>query len=248
MTIRIAMWSGPRNISTALMRSWENRPDCSVIDEPFYACYLLETGLQHPCREAILAAQPTERAEVVRRLIQDEPAQDEPATAIVYQKHMTHHIPRGADLGWCADLRHAFLIRQPAEVIASYLGKMPEATEEGIGIVRQREIYEEIAALTGNPPAVIDSGDVLQDPAGILRQLCERLEVPFTEAMLRWPPGPRPSDGVWAPHWYGAVEKSTGFGPPRKAKADLAPAHRQLAEAMGEHYEALAGQRLRPVV
>ena len=241
MTIRIAMWSGPRNISTAMMRSWENRPDCSVVDEPFYACYLLESGREHPCREAVLAAQPTDRAKVIRQITQDAP--DAP---IAYQKQMTHHIPRGADLSWCAQLRHAFLIRDPAEVIASYLAKMPEATEDDIGIVRQREIYEDIAAITGQRPAVIDSGDVLRDPASVLRQLCKRLEVPFSDAMLEWPAGPRASDGVWAPHWYGNVEKSTGFGPYRKAEVELAPVHRQLADAMREHYDALAAERIRP--
>ena len=135
MTMPICMWSGPRNISTALMRSWENRPDCSVVDEPFYACYLSETGLEHPCREQILEAQSSDREEVIAQLVDGEPG-----TGLYYQKHMTHHMPRGMNMDWCAGLRHCFLIRDPAEIIASYLQKMPSVSEDAIGIVRQAEL------------------------------------------------------------------------------------------------------------
>ena len=242
MTIRIAMWSGPRNISTAMMRSWENRPDCSVVDEPFYACYLAETGLNHPCREAILESQCTTREGVI-----DELTTDPVETALQYQKHMTHHMPRGMEMGWCRELLHCFLIRDPAEIIASYLQKMPTVSEEAIGIVRQLELFEEISAVTGRRPLVIDSNDVLRDPAGVLEQLCEALGVSWLpEVMLAWPAGRRDSDGVWAPHWYQAVEASTGFAPWRERQVDLSGEHRQLAEQMAPYYTQLSEGRLRP--
>jgi len=235
------MWSGPRNISTAMMRGWENRPDCSVVDEPFYACYLRETGLDHPCREEILAARGGDRDSVIREL-----TVDEPGTGLFYQKHMTHHMPRGMAMDWCADMRHCFLIRDPDEAIASYLRKMPAVSEDAIGIVRQRELFEEIERIAGRRPAVVDCGDVLENPASVLRRLCEYLEVPFTEKMLQWPAGRRDSDGVWGRHWYGKVEESTGFAPRGERDLNLAPEHRRLAADMGRHYRYLAQYRIRP--
>lgn len=243
MAVRIAMWSGPRNISTALMRSWENRPDCGVVDEPFYACYLFESGADHPCREAILEAQSTERSQVVEAL-----TTGQLSTSLQYQKHMTHHMPPGVELGWCRGLRHCFLIRDPAEVIASYLDKMPTVSEEAIGIVRQAQLFDEISQVIGAAPAVIDSNDVLRDPAGILAALCATLEVEWQpQYMLQWPPGRRDSDGVWAAHWYPAVEASTGFAPYRERNPELSGIHRRLADAMAPFYQRLAEQRLLPV-
>ncbi len=242
MTKRVAMWSGPRTISTALMRSWENRPDCRVVDEPFYACYLSETGLEHPCREEILHAQSADRDWVIQQL-----ADVAPATNYFFQKHMTHHIPRGMDMRWCAHTRHFFLIRNPAEVIASYLDKMPSVTEDALGIVRQSELFEVIEVLTGERPQVIDSNDVLQDPRSVLRQLCEQLEVPFLEeCMLNWPAGKRDSDGVWAPHWYQGVEKSTGFASHHPSQVQLSSEHQALADRMQVYYQQLAQYRLEP--
>ncbi len=242
MTVRIAMWSGPRNISTAMMRSWENRPDCSVVDEPFYAAYLARTGLDHPMHEQILQAQSSDYEAVVGTL-----THGEVATALQYQKHMTHHVPRGMDMSWCQGLRHAFLIRDPAEVVASYVQKMPRVDEDAIGILRQAELFDEIEGVTGRPPAVIDSNDVLRDPASVLAQLCDYLEIRFDErAMLHWPPGRRASDGVWASHWYHNVEQSTGFAAYRPREANLAPEHQTLAERMQPAYQRLAALRLRP--
>ena len=242
MTLRIGMWSGPRNISTALMRSWENRPDCSVEDEPFYACYLKETGLQHPCREEILDSMSTDRATIIHQL-----SEADPGTPLHYQKLMTHHMPEGSDMAWCKALRHCFLIRDPAYIIASYLQKMPDVTAADIGIERQLELFEEITAITGQRPAVIDSDDVLRDPAGVLGQLCEQLGVDFmAEAMTNWPPGRRASDGVWASHWYHAVEDSTGFAPWRERQVELEGQYLALAQRMQPLYESLAEQRIRP--
>jgi hypothetical protein len=236
------MWSGPRNISTALMRSWENRPDCSVIDEPFYACYLAETGLDHPCREQILQTQSRSRQQVIKLL-----SREDPGTPLFYQKLMTHHMPPGTDLNWCTDLRHCFLIRDPAYIVASYLQKMPSVSVADIGIVRQLELFEEIGAITGKQPAVIDSDDVLRNPHSVLGQLCETLELDFMPgAMTQWPPGRRDSDGVWANHWYHSVEDSTGFAPYQARRVELAPEQRELAEEMQPYYRQLARHRINP--
>lgn len=240
MTLRIAAWSGPRNISTAMMRAWESRPDCTVVDEPFYACYLHETGLGHPCRDAVLASQPTARKVVEAQLLApvDAPFQ--------YQKHMTHHMPLGVDLTWSVRFAHVFLIRRPEQVIASYQSKMPVVTAEDIGIVRQHSLFEEISAISGSRPVVIDGADILKSPETSLRQLCQVLGVPWIEgAMTRWSAGPRDSDGVWASHWYGSVHQSTGFAQVQNDYPDLSRANRALAEEMMPYYEALAQHRIK---
>lgn len=239
MTLRLAMWSGPRNISTAMMRAWENRADCAVIDEPFYACYLAESGADHPCREAVMQSQPIHRSEVISGLVSDEPA------PIYYQKHMTHHMPVDCDLSWAVEMHHVFLIRDPAAVIASYLNKMPTVTADDIGIVRQWELYHTITELTGKSPTVIDSADVLSAPAAVLSKLCAALDVPWQEhEMITWPSGPRISDGVWAQHWYQSVWASTGFSAPTAQAINLSGAAQSLAQNMRPYYQALAINRL----
>ena len=236
------MWSGPRNISTALMRSWENRPDCSVVDEPFYACYLKETGLEHPCREQILQNQSHSWQQVIAQL-----TREEPGTPLFYQKLMTHHMLPGVEMDWCRGLRHCFLIRDPATIIASYLQKMPSVTIDDIGIVRQLELFREIDELTGKTPAIIDSDDVLHDPTSVLLQLCKVLDVEFMpREMTHWPPGQRTSDGVWAGHWYHSVEESTGFMPWRERKVGLAEEQQALADDMQDYYQQLAQHRIKP--
>lgn len=240
MTVRIAMWSGPRNISTAMMRSFENRPDCRVVDEPFYAAYLAETGLIHPMRDEVLAAQPQDWRAVVAGL----EAMDAP---VVYEKHMTHHMLAGFGLDWIAGRRNAFLIRDPAEVLASYAAKRGEVTLDDIGVVRQGELFAREADRLGHAPPVVRGADVLADPPGVLRRLCAALGLPFQADMLRWPAGPRDSDGVWAPAWYDSVERSTGFEPPeRRAYPPLPDDLRRIADAARPHYEALAAHAIRP--
>jgi hypothetical protein len=239
MTVRIAMWSGPRNISTAMMRSFENRPDCAVVDEPFYAAYLAETGLDHPMRDEVLASQPTDWRLVAEALITTEPA------SVFYQKHMTHHMLPGFGLDWAASCRNAFLIREPAAVLASYVKKRAEVALDDIGVVRQRELFEREADRLGAAPPVVEGADVLADPAGVLSALCAALGIPFREEMLRWPAGRRDSDGVWAPAWYEAVERSTGFAAPeRRPDAPLPDDLRRLADAARPHYQALARWKL----
>jgi hypothetical protein len=239
MTVRIAMWSGPRNISTAMMRSFENRPDCAVVDEPFYAAYLAATGLDHPMRDEVIASQPTDWRVVAKGLVEDTPA------AVFYQKQMTHHMAPGFGVAWMAACRNAFLIRDPSAVLASYVKARAEVTLEDIGVVRQRELFEREAERVGAAPPVVDGADVLGDPARVLAALCAALDIPFRDEMLRWPAGPRVSDGVWAPAWYGAVERSTAFSAPERAGAPRLSADLQrIADQARPHYEALARFKL----
>ena len=238
MTVRIAMWSGPRNISTAMMRSFENRADCQVVDEPFYAAYLAETGLDHPMRDEVLGAQPTDWRAVVAAL-------DALGGPVVYEKHMTHHMLPGMGLEWAADRANAFLIRDPAEVLASYVVKRGEVTLDDIGIVRQRELFEREAERLGRAPPVVRGADILAAPEAMLRGLCAALGIGFDPAMLSWPAGRRASDGVWAPAWYDAVERSTGFAKPDRApRPALTGDLQSIADQARPHYEALAAHRL----
>jgi hypothetical protein len=239
MTVRIAMWSGPRNISTAMMRSFENRPDCAVVDEPFYAAYLAATGLDHPMRDEVLASQAQDWRAVARGLAEDAPA------AVFYQKHMTHHMLPGVGLDWMADGRSAFLIRDPAAVLASYVKTRAEVSLEDIGVVRQRELFDREADRLGSAPPVVESADVLADPRRSLSALCAALDIPFREEMLAWPAGRRDTDGVWAPAWYAAVERSMGFAAPAHAEAaPLSDDLKRIADQARPHYEALARFKL----
>lgn len=234
--IRIAMWSGPRNISTAMMRSFEARGDCHVVDEPFYAAFLRETGLDHPMTAEVLASQPNDWREVVHQLSQ--PATDKP---IVYEKHMTHHMLPGFGLDWMSLCRNVFLIRDPVRMLASYTQKREDVQLADIGLVQQAEIFARHADRLGHAPPVLEGVDVLCDPAATLAKLCAALDIPWTTNMLTWPAGRRATDGVWAPAWYDAVERSTGFGPPQEEKAiALAPHLQPVADEARPHYEALA--------
>jgi len=242
MSIRIAMWSGPRNISTAMMRSFEARGDCAVTDEPLYAAYLDRTGLGHPMREEIIASQSRDSCELASILRGPVPG----GKALWYQKHMTLHMLKEFDHSWFSEVQHAFLIRKPLAVLASYVEKRTEVTLEDIGFVQQRELYETVAARCETAPPVIDADDILANPERALLVLCEALGIDFTPAMLRWPAGRRASDGVWAPAWYQSVERSTGFAPPKARNRTALTAHLQnLADQAQPHYEALWNLRLR---
>jgi hypothetical protein len=231
------MWSGPRNISTAMMRSFGARRDTFVADEPFYAAYLAKAGLDHPMRSEVLASQPNEWRDVVPGLLAAPPQ----GQAIFYQKHMTHHMLPGFGLDWMALCRNAFLIREPEAVLASYTQKRGEVELADIGFVQQGEIFARVADGLGHAPPVVEGIDALRDPAGVLSKLCAALEIPWTEEMLSWPAGRRDTDGVWAPAWYDAVERSTGFERPNEEKRPALPDHlRAIAEAARPHYENLA--------
>jgi hypothetical protein len=241
-TVRIAMWSGPRNISTAMMRSFENRPDTAVVDEPFYAAYLARTGLDHPMRDEVLASQSQDWRAVAAAMVGPAPG----GRAIFYQKHMTQHMFDGVGLDWTAACRSAFLIRDPTAVLASYTVKRAQVTLADIGIVRQRELFEREADRLGVAPPVMEGRDVLADPERVLGLLCDALGVPFRLEMLSWPSGPRATDGVWAPAWYDAVERSTEFEPPGPAREiSLSDDLRRIADQARPHYEALAAHVLR---
>jgi hypothetical protein len=225
-----------------MMRAFENRPDAAVIDEPFYGVFLAETGIEHPMREQVLALEPTDWREVVRALLGPTPG----GRAVFYQKHMTHHMLEQIGRDWIASCRNAFLIRPPEPVLASYTQKREAVTLQDIGFVQQRELFEREADRLGAPPPVIEANDVLDDPRRMLSALCAALDIPFRDEMLSWPPGRRASDGVWSAVWYDAVERSTGFGPPRTEAGpeDLPDRLRPIAEAARPHYERLAAFKL----
>jgi hypothetical protein len=239
--LRIAMWSGPRNISTAMMRAWENREDTAVVDEPFYAHYLQVTGVNHPGREDVLKSQSTDAAEVAAMLTGPIPE----GKSVWYQKHMTQHMLPDTPLNWLDQVSNCFLIRDPEQVVASFTIQRPDAAAWELGFEQQARLFDYVCDLLGHAPPVIDAADVLKDPRGTLSALCAKLGIPFSERMLHWPPGPRASDGVWAPHWYAAVERSTGFAPYRERERKLSDFQWELADQCRAHYERLAKHRLR---
>lgn len=238
--LRIVMWSGPRNLSTALMYAFAQRPDCAVSDEPFYAAYLAATGIEHPMRAEVLASQPTDPARVAARLSGPAPG----GRPVWYQKHMTHHMLPGFAMGWTAGAAEVFLIRHPARVVASYARKREAVTAADLGFARQAELFDRAADRLGRAPPVVDATDIRADPARTLGLLCAALGLAFDPAMLGWPAGGNPADGVWAAHWYGAVHRSRGFEPPEGPVPELAGHAAALAEACLPQYARLAAHRL----
>jgi hypothetical protein len=238
--LRIAMWSGPRNISTALMRSWGNRPDTHVCDEPLYAHYLEQTGKDHPGAAEVLASQDRDWRQVVRRLTGPVPE----GKAVFYQKHMAHHLLPCIERGWLDEVTNCFLIRDPREMLISLARKLDAPLLEDTGLPQQVEIFEQVRARSGRVPAVIDAKDVLMDPGRVLRSLCEALGVAFTHDMLAWAPGRRETDGVWAKYWYENVEASSGFGTYRPNPDPLPERLKGLHDRCLDYYRALAPYRL----
>lgn len=241
---RIAMWSGPRNISTAMMRAFENRADCAVIDEPLYAAYLHSTGLAHPARDRVLKSQNADWRVVVAALTDDAPA------PVYYQKHMTQHLLPAINLSFTESLLNCFLIREPRRIIASYARVRASFALEELGFSQQKRLFDRECERLGKAPPVLDSALVLQNPKAVLARLCQRLALPFDRAMLRWPAGPRASDGVWAPYWYAAVWQSTGFDTPRRetaaqVEAVLTAEQERLRERADEYYRAMRAHALR---
>jgi len=238
--VRVAMWSGPRNISTAMMRAFENRPDTVVVDEPLYAAYLARTGIDHPARESVIASQPADVATAVADLAAEVPS----GCRVHYAKHMAHHVSRDLDLSWTLRFRNALLIRDPVEVVASYVRARETCEPDDIGLPQQTwllELWDE----QGIEVPILDAREFLESPEAHLRWLCDWLGIPFTPRMLSWPPGPRNSDGVWAPHWYEAVWSSTGFQPWRRRETRLSEHDSAVAEACRPSYEALRARRVR---
>ncbi len=238
MTLRIAMWSGPRNLSTAMMRSFGARPDTIVSDEPFYGAYLKHTAADQPMKDAVITSMDCDWHSVARTL------SGPTSTPIWYQKHMAHHMvgPVGpADLN---GFTHAFLIRTPDRVINSYAAKRITVTASDLGYARQRDWFDREADRLGHAPPVIDSADVLADPAVLLAKLCTALGIAWDPAMLHWAPGARATDGVWASHWYGRVLDSTGFEAPEETTVTLDSAAQKIRDACTPHYDYLAAHRL----
>lgn len=229
------MWSGPRNVSTALMRAFGTRPHTLVVDEPLYAYYLATTGLDHPGRADVLASQPTDWAAVAAGLTGPLP----PGVRMYYQKHMAHHLLPDVGREWLGGLRNCYLIRDPAQVVASYARVRGEPTLADLGYPQQVELFR----AHGGP--VVDAADLLRDPPGVLAKLCAALGIDYDPTMLRWPPGRRDTDGVWAPHWYAAVEASTGFAPSAPTHPDVPSRLRPLVAEAAPYYAELAAHRLR---
>lgn len=237
--IRIAMWSGPRNVSTALMRSFEARGDTAVVDEPLYAAYLHRTGLDHPGRDEVLASQPTDAERALAAL-----AEATHGHPIQFEKHMAHHWDHGWDWSWLGKTRHAFLIRDPARVVASYARVREAPTPEDLGLLQQMMLME-AASDAGQAPIIVDGDELRAEPRRLLSALCKALDIAFTEAMLSWAPGPRSSDGVWAPHWYANVYGSSGFQPPSVEAPGCPPDLAHVAATLRPAYQRLAALRIR---
>lgn len=234
------MWSGPRNISTALMRAWETRPDAWVSDEPLYGHYLTQVRVNHPGVEEVVAAMDTDWRRVVAAITGPIPA----GRTVWYQKHMAHHYLPHLRGDWVLQLSNCFLIRHPADMLLSLDAKMGTPVLADTGLPQQLEIFQLVRERTGSLPPVIDAEDVLRDPGGMLARLCSAVGVDFSPGMLAWAPGPRPTDGVWGKHWYDAVWRSTGFEPYRARPRTLSPALEPLLAECTPYYEALAQYRL----
>lgn len=229
--MRIAMWSGPRNLSTAMMYAFGARADFAVMDEPFYAPYLAASGADHPMRSDILEAHETDPSRVAAALAGPVPA----GKAHFYQKHMPHHMIPGFPLDWTKDACHVFLLRHPARVVASYAVKSERPRLQDLGFLQQRSMFDQFRT-SGLTPLVIDSADIRADPQAALTMLCRHLDLDFDPAMLNWPAGGRPEDGIWASHWYGAVHRSTGFAGPEGPLPELLGEYRDLATALMPSY------------
>ena len=240
MTHRIAMWSGPRNISTAMMRAWENRPDSVVCDEPLYAFYLKATGLPHPGAAEVIEHDETDWKRVAEWLTGPVPG----GKSVFYQKHMAHPVLDDVERDWLFELEHAFLLRDPREMLLSLARVTPNPAVRDTGLPQQLELFDEVRARTGKIPPVLDARDVLEAPRELLSQLCAAFELEFTGDMLTWPAGPRDSDGVWAKHWYDSVVETTGFQNWRPREGELSPELAQVCDECMPIYRKLFEHRM----
>ena len=234
------MWSGPRSISTALMRSFENRPDTIVCDEPFYAHYLNETGEDHPDGKEIILQGETNWDAVVKYITGDIPG----GKQVWYQKHMASHIIPGKDLTWISKMHNILLIRHPQEVILSYIKKYKVRNILQLGYSKQTELYAMLTENNVTTPLIIDARDILEDPERMLIELCRRLNIPFYNEMIAWPAGHRKSDGIWGKHWYGQVEASTGFYPDIEKKGEIPSKYKGIFRSCMECYQQLYAHRI----
>jgi Sulfotransferase domain len=239
--LRLAMWSGPRNISTAMMRSWGNRSDTIVCDEPLYAHYLSVTGRDHPGAAEVIEAGPVDIGEAIHGLLAPLP----PGKKIFYQKHMAHHLLPEMDRGWLKQLTNCFLLRDPKEVVPSYIKHVADPTLNDTGYPQQAELFELVRGWTGKVPPVIDARDVLENPRGILSRLCEAVGTSFIDAMLSWSPGLRETDGIWAKYWYQEVQTTSSFQPYQPKNRPIPPHLADLVRSCEKLYQQLYSYRLR---
>ena len=239
--IRIAMWSGPRNISTAMMRAWENRLDTFVVDEPFYAHYLSKNRVEHPGREEVLLNGEIDSYKVSQGLVKD----ISNSHKVYYQKHMAHHLLDSVNRDWMKDVINCFLIRNPKDMIISYSKIHSDITRDLLGIEQQKEIFDYVQNFTGEVPPVIDSKDVLLDPRGVLTKFCNRIGIDFSEKMLNWPKGSRDTDGIWGKYWYNNVINSTGFNPYTVKNSEVPDEYKSIYKESLKLYEDLHYLRIR---
>ncbi len=232
--LRLSVWSGPRNVSTALMYAFRQRPDTRVVDEPLYGHYLEVTRAAHPGDEEVLAAMDTDAERVVREVLLG-PCE----RPVHFFKNMAHHL-EGLDRRFLGGLTNVLLTRDPAEMLPSLARQLPDPTLRDTGLLYQTEVLDHVLA-QGADPVVLDAKQLLLDPPGVLRTACDRLGIPFEEAMLRWPAGPKPEDGVWAKHWYANVHASTGFSPYTPRAGDFPERLEPLLEESVPLYERLRG-------
>lgn len=244
MTIRIAMWSGPRNISTAMMRSFGSRSDCAVSDEPFYGAFLKTSGEPQPMASEVIADMDCDWDSVMRAMTGNAPR----GMPLWYQKHMPHHMVGPVDILDFPNHRHAFLIRDPDLVVASYAAKNELREASLLGFAKLVDYHSRISDHLGICAPIVDSQDILSDPAALLKGLCAALDIAWDSAMLSWKPGRHADDGLWGSHWYGAVEASSGFAPPKSTMPKLNDDARRVADECRADYEALAKYKLAPVV
>lgn len=239
--VRIAMWSGPRNISTAMMRSFGARQDCAVSDEPFYGAYLKTSGIPQPMAVDVIASMDCDWSAVAADMRASAPG----GKVIWYQKHMPHHMIEATSIADFPDHQHAFLIRDPASVVASYAAKRVEVTLDDLGYARQLDYAEQVSQMSGAPATILDSADILHNPEAHLKALCTALNISWDPAMLNWETGIRESDGIWASHWYGRVIETTTFAPPSTSTPKLTSAQQKVVDGCQPYYDKLSEMKLK---
>ena len=233
MTTRINSWSGPRNVSTALMRSFSRRADTRAVDEPLYGHYLETTGAPHPGRDELVEILETDADTVINNVILGPCDRD-----VLFLKQMVHHLTPDVDLSFLDDCVNVMLIRDPAEVISSLVNQLPDPTPRDVGLERQVALFRDLRT-RGQEPPVLDARELLSRPERVLGELCQRMGIDWDPAMLSWPPGVQPEDGPWSKYWYDNVQRSTGFEPYRPKDVTI-PSHcKELLAASKAHYEEL---------
>ena len=235
---RIHLISTPRNVSTALMYSFAQRPDTVVVDEPLYAHYLVETGIDHPGREEVLQSQENDPQKVLKNVIFGTYDKE-----VLFLKNMAKHLVN-LDVQFLNDLTNIIFIRNPKQILASFAKVQEKPTLQEIGTIKQLELFEQLKK-SGNQPIILDSGALLNNPKVVLSKVCEAAGIPFYEAMLSWEAGPRPEDGVWAPYWYKNVHQTTGFKVQKTSSRELPEYLKPMYQGLKPYYDQLAAYAIK---